>query len=163
MRKRCDILFYVIRFDNYHNIRMMSTQCCGLYNTSQTNIEPKNLMELNLISHYLFFLLSCVLLNRSPSLLQRKLSSPMKCRPSFFLQLQNLNFAKTGRSFFSLERLGRLIPSMGMSLYPSRGTFVRWTYYFKNCVIWFYESPLKIMKNVFISPLFVLKIFKILS
>ena len=35
----------------------MSTQYCGLLNLSYINSEPKCLMEINLISHYLFWTL----------------------------------------------------------------------------------------------------------
>lgn len=41
--------------------KLMSTQYCGLI-MRHKNTEPKNLMELNLILHYLFFY--CLLLNR---------------------------------------------------------------------------------------------------
>ena len=116
------------------------------------NTEPKNLMELNLILHYLFSY--CLLLNRFflflvvylylalnsvvkiyilihtntsnlrliNAVCQKRRSSSIK-HQLVFKQLQNLSFATVGGFYSSWGWLGRLNPSMGMSLYI-RGKFV---------------------------------------
>ena len=61
-------------------------------------------MELNLISHYLFYIF--LFLNRVSF-------SSIKLRLSCFLLLQNLNFATVGRYFFFWVGLGRLNPIYG--------------------------------------------------
>ena len=80
-------------------IKLKSTQYCRLINMNHTNTEPKTPMELNLISHYLFY----------PFLFLNRVSfSSIKLRLSCLLPLQNLIFATVGRYFFFWVGLGRL-------------------------------------------------------
>lgn len=95
---------------------------------NHTNTEPGNLIELNLISHYLFYF--CFLTCFIPVFLLYQQGKALQIS-TFLVVLYHykINIATVSRSFFSCGWLGQLNTSMGMSLYTSRGKFVWLTYY----------------------------------
>ena len=94
---------------------------------SHTNTKQTKSYEIkyDLLSLILFLLV----LKPALSLYERGRSSSVKHRFSCFTLLEFPSFATVSHSFFSQGGLGRLNPSIWMSLNPFRTKFVRGTYY----------------------------------